>query len=113
VTAAHATLTFVSAISPKRGGAFSLTYFHYVRQVGSMRNSCRIVGNGLALLERDAFNNAKEKNDAGVAKTSEQCQHVFIYARPLWGGGYNIACGKCGGVYGSSETADPDFPGGV
>jgi hypothetical protein len=40
---------------------------------------------------------------------STQCQHVFVYTRPLWGGGYNIACRKCGEVYGSSETADPDF----
>jgi hypothetical protein len=44
---------------------------------------------------------------------SEQCQHVFVYARPLWGGGYNIACRKCGEVYGSSETADPDFLAGI
>jgi hypothetical protein len=40
---------------------------------------------------------------------SKKCEHVFVYARPLWGGGYNIACAKCGEVYGSSETADPDF----
>jgi len=40
---------------------------------------------------------------------SAQCQHVFVYARPLWGGGFNVACRKCGDVYGSSETADPDF----
>ena len=39
---------------------------------------------------------------------SAQCQHVFVYARQLWGGGFNIACRKCGEVYGSSETADPD-----
>jgi hypothetical protein len=39
----------------------------------------------------------------------QQCQHVFIYVRPLWGGGYNIACQKCGEVYGSSESADPVF----
>jgi len=40
---------------------------------------------------------------------SAQCQHVFVYARPLWGGGFNVACRKCGEVHGSSETADPDF----
>src|ERR1700674_710413 len=40
---------------------------------------------------------------------SGQCQHVFVYERPLWGAGYNIACRKCGEAYGSSETADPNL----
>lgn len=39
----------------------------------------------------------------------QQCQHVLVYVRTLWGGGYNIACRKCGEVYGSSETADPNL----
>jgi len=51
-------------------------------------------------------NNATRGDDRLM---TAQCQHVFVYARPLWGGGYNIACRKCGEVYGSSETADADF----
>src|SRR5258707_13049976 len=45
----------------------------------------------------------------GVTNMREQYQHVFVHARPLRGGGYNIACEKCGEVYGSSESADPNF----
>ena len=38
-----------------------------------------------------------------------KCRHEFVYARALWGGIYNIACEKCGEVYGSSDCADPNL----
>lgn len=37
------------------------------------------------------------------------CQHEFVYARPLWGSGYNIACRKCGDVHGFSRDSDPRY----
>jgi hypothetical protein len=41
--------------------------------------------------------------------SEQQCQHVFVYVRPLWGYCFNVTCRKCGEVYGSSESPDPDF----
>lgn len=40
---------------------------------------------------------------------SEQCRHVLVYVRSIWGGGFSIACRKCGEAYGSSESADPNL----